>query len=47
MIEIPGYRIERNLGSGGMSYVLLGEQLSLSRPVALKILLPALAAQPE
>lgn len=47
MIEIPGYRIERTLGSGGMSYVLLGEQLSLGRPVALKVLLPALAEQAE
>ncbi|HEB95327.1 MAG TPA: serine/threonine protein kinase [Sedimenticola thiotaurini] len=35
---IPGYRIDRILGKGGMATVYLGTQMSLGRPVALKIL---------
>ncbi len=37
-LEIPGYRIEHVLGKGAMGTVYLAEQLSLGRPVALKIL---------
>lgn len=37
-IEIPGYRIERILGKGGMATVYLATQMSLGRPVALKVL---------
>jgi hypothetical protein len=36
--EIPGYRIERPLGEGGMATVYLATQLSLDRRVALKVL---------
>ncbi len=43
---IPGYRIDRVLGKGGMGTVYRATQLSLSRPVAIKILAPRLAADP-
>lgn len=36
--QIPGYRIIRRLGSGGMATVWLAMQESLSRPVAVKVL---------
>ncbi len=36
--SIPGYRIDRPLGRGGMGTVYLGRQLSLDRPVALKVM---------
>jgi serine/threonine-protein kinase PpkA len=35
---IPGYRIERLIGKGGMASVYLAIQESLGRPVALKVL---------
>lgn len=35
--EIDGYRIERRLGEGGMAAVYLATQLSLDRPVAIKV----------
>ena len=38
--EIPGYRIEKILGQGGMSTVYLGFQENLKREVAIKILAP-------
>ena len=38
------YRILRLLGRGAMAEVFLAEQLSLSRRVAFKVLLPDLAA---
>jgi Serine/threonine protein kinase len=40
------YRMIRILGHGTMSSVYLAEQLSMARPVALKILSPALADEP-
>ena len=40
--EIPGYRIIRKLGQGGMADVYLGMQENLEREVAIKILVPAL-----
>ena len=38
--EIAGYRLLRVLGHGGMSTVYLGEQVSLEREVAVKVMLP-------
>ncbi len=38
------YRIERNLGEGGMASVYLAEDIKHKRKVALKILRPDLAA---
>jgi len=38
LIEIPGYKLLRRLGQGGMAKVYLAVQLSLGREVALKIL---------
>lgn len=37
-MEIPGYRIEGELGKGGMGAVYRAVQLSVNRPVALKVL---------
>ena len=45
--QIGGYRIDRLLGKGGMGTVFLAEQVSLHRPVALKVLSPRLAADKD
>lgn len=42
-LEIGGYRIERELGSGAMGIVVLATQTSLDRKVALKLLKGSLA----
>lgn len=44
VVQIPGYKIKRELGHGGMATVYLAEQTSLEREIALKIMAPALAA---
>ncbi len=46
MISIPGYRIIRELGRGGMATVWLAVQESVDREVALKLLSPQLLADP-
>ncbi len=45
-VTIGGFRIERLLGTGGMGEVYLARQLSMERPVALKIM-AAHARSPE
>lgn len=41
-MELPAYRIESLLGHGGMGAVYRGTQVSLERPVAIKILPPGI-----
>jgi serine/threonine protein kinase len=45
--QIAGYRIERQIGRGGMGVVYLAEQLRLRRYVALKLIVPELAEDDE
>lgn len=41
--EIPGYELQKKLGEGGMGAVYLARQISMDRPVAIKILSRSLA----
>lgn len=45
-IEIPGYKIVKTLGVGGQATVYLAIQQGFDREVALKVMSPALAADP-
>jgi len=47
MIEIPGYQMLREIGRGGMSTVYLAVQQSLGREVAIKLMSPDLARDPQ
>jgi serine/threonine-protein kinase PpkA len=42
--EIPGHKIQREIGAGGMARVYLAQQITIDRPVALKVMAPALVA---
>ena len=45
-VEIPGYKVIKKLGEGGMATVYLATQESLDREVALKVMSPQLAQNP-
>jgi len=47
MISIPGYKIIKSIGKGGMATVYLAVQQSIGRQVAIKVMSPALAADPS
>ena len=44
--EIPGYQLEREIGVGGMARVYLAIHTALGRRVAMKVMAPALVADP-
>lgn len=45
--DIPGYKILSELGRGGIATVYLALQESLDRQVALKVMSPLLAMEPD
>jgi serine/threonine protein kinase/tetratricopeptide (TPR) repeat protein len=46
-LEIPGYRILRELGAGGMGSVLLAEDITLGRRVAVKVVSSRIAGDED
>ncbi len=46
-MDIPGYKIQREIGKGGMATVYLAIQESLGRPVVLKVMSASLDTTPE
>jgi len=46
-LEIHGYKVKKELGAGGMARVYLALDSKLQRPVALKVLSPAIAENPR
>jgi serine/threonine-protein kinase PpkA len=46
-LTIPGFRVVRKLNQGGMATVYLAIQVSVGRPVALKIMSPQLSIDPS
>ncbi|MEP6940283.1 MAG: protein kinase, partial [Rudaea sp.] len=47
VLEIPGYKILRQLGRGGMATVYLATQESVQREIALKVMSPSLLTDPD
>ena len=47
VIDIPGYRVVKALGRGGMASVFLAMQESVQREVAIKVLAPTLMGDPS
>jgi serine/threonine-protein kinase len=45
--QIPGYQLLEKLGQGSMGIVFKARQLSMNRPVAIKVLQPRLATNPK
>jgi serine/threonine protein kinase/WD40 repeat protein len=45
--RLARYRVLKELGAGGMGMVFLAEDMDLQRPVALKVMLPEVAAKQE
>jgi serine/threonine-protein kinase PpkA len=46
-LSIPGFKIKKELGAGGMAKVFMAVESKLDRPVALKVLSPVLADNPR
>jgi serine/threonine-protein kinase len=45
--QIPGYQLQKKLGAGAMATVYLARQISLDRPVAIKVLPKKFMTNPE